>query len=98
MPSSSTHLNLSKSYSHPYLGILCTKNKYAISRLERLEFIAGKTYPFTCVSFETTGAINAHRPTQVIAEDGYKVLFSGEDIIEFFDISQVKVIFPKSTL
>lgn len=98
MPSSSTYINLSKSYSHPYLGISCIKNKYALSRIERLEFIAGKTYPFTCVSFETTGSIDPHRPIQVIAEDGYKVLFTGTDINEFFDITQVKSIFPKVIL
>lgn len=95
MPLPLSNLNLSKSYSHPYLSIPCIKTKYAISRIERVEFIQGKSYPFTCISYETTGAINPHRPTQVIAEDGYKILFTGEYITDYFDITQVKHIFPK---
>lgn len=87
-----------KIYGHPYSGILCIKTKYALTRLERTLFIEGKTYPFTSIAFETTGSINPNRPIQIVAEDGYKVLFLGDEVNEFFDISHVHTVVPKILL
>lgn len=90
--------NSLKIYGHPYFGILCIKTKYAQTRLKRTLFIEGNTYPFTSVAFETTGSINSSRPIQIVAEDGYKVLFLGDEVNEFFDISHVHTVVPKIIL
>lgn len=87
-----------KFYSYPYPSVLCTKTKYALCQKQQIEFLEGKSYPFTCISYEVTGAINPTRPTQVIAEDGYKVLFMGEDIEEFFQVDQIKLFSPRAIL
>lgn len=90
--------NYVKFYSYPYPSILCTKTKYALTQKQQIEFSEGKYYPFTCISYEVTGAVNPTRPTQVIAEDGYKVLFMGEDIEEFFEVNSVKLFSPRAIL
>lgn len=87
-----------KFYSYPYPSVLCTKTKYAITQKQQVQFMEGKAYPFTCISYEVTGSINPTRPIQVIAEDGYKVLFMGEDIEDFFDITHIRLVSPRSLI
>lgn len=84
-----------KIYSYPYPSISCIHSKSSDLNPNVLEFIEGKRYPFVSVSFETTGVINPSRCIQIVAEDGYKITFSGTEVEEYFDVTHVKWIVPK---
>ncbi len=78
-----------KNYNFNYSSVLCINDKLSDNINKRLDFKKGYYYPFLCMSYDLTQAIDPSRAVQLITESGYKITLKDKELLHYFDIEKI---------